>query len=486
MNMTSWEQRIREAKGRTDRISPTFCAAKWLQVTLHLQTGQNHSCCLTETHPIPLRGLADNPALLHNTPYKKKMRQMMLDGERPAECRCCWEEEDASPGLFSERHIKSGDPWALPFIDGLAKVSWEEDAAPTYVEVSFGLECNLRCMYCLPHVSSGVLAEYREQGPFPVTYPVEKDALVRAHKIPADLRPLPPDNDYVRAFWHWFPAILGRLKVFRITGGEPLLNPNTFKVLDFLEEHPGPELELCVNSNLCVEAATYDRFVRQCRRLIDGGKVARIVLFTSLEAHGVQSDYIRAGSDYNLIMANCRRWLEEIPARTKLVFMSTFNILSFTSFGKFARDVLELKKRYSRGERIVILDVAMLNDPYYLRPVLATPELGAQFAAALAFIRAHRVEGGGDPGFFPYEINKLERIEEALEKPFFADQGLYLSRRDFAAFIYEYDRRRILDFDAAFPDMGAFMKVCRSGNNAIKAKLQFPAAARLLRRLARI
>ena len=340
---TEKSERLEAAKIKLDGISPSFCAAKWLQATLLLQNGQTRSCHHCPAHKIPLRGLDRNPAQLHNTPQKKMMRQAMLGGERPAECAYCWETEKAS-ALYSDRHIKSCDPWAFPFIEELAAAPWDADTAPTYLEVSFGLECGLSCMYCYPYVSRAVLTDYKTNGPYPVTYPLDRAYLMREHDLSADLEPLPPDNDYVRAFWHWFPAIAGRLKVLRLTGGEPLLNANTFKVLDYLEEHPAPGLELSVNSNLSVAPAIYDRFLKQCRRLAEGGKVGRLALYTSLEAQGAQSDYIRAGSDYSHILANCRRWLEEIP-RGGLVFMSAFNILSFTSFRGFAADVLALRQR---------------------------------------------------------------------------------------------------------------------------------------------
>ena len=42
-------------------ISPSFCAAKWLQVTLHLGTGTTHSCHHPAPHEIPLEELKDNP-----------------------------------------------------------------------------------------------------------------------------------------------------------------------------------------------------------------------------------------------------------------------------------------------------------------------------------------------------------------------------------------------------------------------------------------
>ena len=75
-----------KTKEKLDTISPSFCAAKWKQVTLHLQTGHNHSCHHPTTHKIPLDEIKNDPSALHNTQFKKEQRKLMLEGKRPAEC----------------------------------------------------------------------------------------------------------------------------------------------------------------------------------------------------------------------------------------------------------------------------------------------------------------------------------------------------------------------------------------------------------------
>ena len=462
---------MRGVKERLDQVSPAFCAAKWLQVSLFLHTGHTRSCHHPYPHSIPPRGLAENPSLLHNTPFKKSMRQQMLSGAWPAECRICRETEGASPDRYSDRHIKSGDHWAWPFIGKIAALPWDADAEPSYVEVSFGMECGLRCMYCFPSVSSGVLADYKAEGPYPVTWPVTKGSLVRDNNFPAGLEPPPSDNVYTRAFWDWLPRIAGGLRVLRVSGGEPLLNHNALKVLAFLEQNPCPELELGFNSSLCVPDAVYGNFIARCKALLEAGKVREICLFTSLDAQGARSNYIRAGSDYDRIMANSRRWLEEIPDRTKLVFMCAFNILSFSSFVGLAGDVLELKRGYNRAGRVISLDAAILNDPYYLRPIIANAELAGKLREAIAFMRAFEVNDYSAPGFFPYEINKAERILDAVLRPSFRGRGLAVSRKDLARFIKEYDRRRGYDLNSVFPEMSAFIRDCGSLLNTLRGLL---------------
>ena len=68
------------SKKQIDAVSPTFCAAKWLQVSLHLTNGKTHSCYHPPTHNIDVNQLELNPGALHNTEQKFQERKMMLEG----------------------------------------------------------------------------------------------------------------------------------------------------------------------------------------------------------------------------------------------------------------------------------------------------------------------------------------------------------------------------------------------------------------------
>jgi hypothetical protein len=104
------EQRIQILRDKRDiinAVSPSFCTAKWLQTTLYLQNGYNHSCHHPSPHKIPLEEIAENPAALHNSKYKKQQRALMLAGDRPAECSYCWDTEDLNNDYFSVVKLKN-------------------------------------------------------------------------------------------------------------------------------------------------------------------------------------------------------------------------------------------------------------------------------------------------------------------------------------------------------------------------------------------
>ena len=56
-NSENYQKILQETKQQLDTVSDSFCAAKWTQVTLHLQNGHTHSCHHPKTHVIPLSEL---------------------------------------------------------------------------------------------------------------------------------------------------------------------------------------------------------------------------------------------------------------------------------------------------------------------------------------------------------------------------------------------------------------------------------------------
>ena len=131
---------LKNIKERLDSVSSSMCLAKWLQVSLHLTTGQTHSCYHPPVHSIDKTELLKDVSALHNTKQKKQERALMLKGERPKGCSYCWKIED-SGGHYSDRHYRSLEPWALSRFDEVVQNGSEKAIIPSYVEVNFNQSC---------------------------------------------------------------------------------------------------------------------------------------------------------------------------------------------------------------------------------------------------------------------------------------------------------------------------------------------------------
>ena len=140
------------AEHMQQQLGAGLCLAKWKQVSLHLPTGLNNSCYHPPLHAINPEAIKLNPGALHNTEHKKTQRQIMLRNERPSECQYCWNMEEL--GKLSDRHYRSGEPWAAVDFERIKNsTGTEDDVIPSYVEVNFNNACNLKCSYCSPQFS---------------------------------------------------------------------------------------------------------------------------------------------------------------------------------------------------------------------------------------------------------------------------------------------------------------------------------------------
>lgn len=423
----------KDTKRELDSISPSMCFAKWKQTTMYLQTGETHSCHLPTPHVVPLHEIEADPSALHNSSFKKEQQQLMLKGIRPEECAYCWSVQDAGKDSFNDRITKSSEPWARPFKD---EILAGKSNAPSYLEVSFSTVCNLKCAYCGPYSSSKWMEEVNQYGAYPT---VMNYTGLQGKKFYLER----DDNPYVNAFWKWWPDLYKELKVFRITGGEPLLSKHTFKILDYIEKNPNPDLELNINSNLSVPDHLLDLMIEKVTKIVENKCIKKFNVYTSCEAYGDKANYIRFGMNYDKWLANCHKVLESLPT-TKIGIMSAYNILCVTSFLDFAKDIKHMKDKHQRR---VSIDVPFVRKPDYLSVSLVDDTLVPLMEKQLAYFKEN---------FEFYEINRFERMYSVAKTV----KSTEIDRKDFCVFIEEYDRRRGTDFFEVFPELEHFYYKC--------------------------
>lgn len=452
------DEALKESKKRLDSVSPSFCMAKWMHTTIHLLNGRTHSCYLPPTHQIPLAEIQANPAALHNTAHKKQQRRMMLQGKRPPECSMCWAIEDLGKDHVSDRILRGSETWTKPYFDQVRQMPWHGDILPSYVEVSFSSLCNFKCSYCSPHVSTRWHEEIKEHGPYKLSYTYQDTkGLARDGLMPIEDE---SQNPYIDAFWKWWPELYKGLRVFRVTGGEPLLSKNTFKILEWIEQNPNPNLELDINTNFGVSEAIFNRFFDRAKSILAAGMVRRFTIHTSMDTFGAQAEYIRHGLDFELFDRNIRRYLREIP-NGHVALMCTFNALSVVGYRKYLDWVLDLRREFNNEERQILLDIPHLTGPAHQAVRVLTPEYAGIIRDLIAYMEEREAKLEADPLFRKIEIIKLKRIHDWMVAPQ-KEKDVNSARRDFYLFFSEHDRRRGTNFLETFPEMAEFWDLCRT------------------------
>lgn len=457
------DKKFTEVRDKLNAVSKSFCLAKWNQVTLSLPTGMTHSCHHPVQHKIPLEEIAEHPDALHNTKFKMQQRKLMLEGVRPKECHYCWDIEDAHPNNLSDRTYKSADDWAAPDFDTIKNLPWDARPNPRYLEISFGIECNFKCAYCAPNISSGILAEFLKHGHYKEIPLMSLENLKSEGVYPYGKN---EENPYVDAFWKWWPSLKKDLRVFRITGGEPLLSPSTFRFLEDLTSQEAKELHVAINSNFGVPEANLDRFIALSKRIVEEQRTASYEVYTSVDTHGEQAEYIRNGLNYKQFLKNIRKYLTEVP-KVKIIFMVTYNALSVTKFNEMLHDLVELKSEFCElPDHIprVMIDISPLRNPHILNCQILTPDFASYMEKDLEFMKKAKIIGAPySPAFYDHEISKMERLIHWFksEQNSVVRARLDINRWCFHTFLEEYDRRKGLNFDSTFPEYYEFRETCK-------------------------
>ena len=447
------------AEWMKENLGPALCLAKWKQVSLHLPTGLNNSCYHPPLHAIDADALKDNPGALHNTAHKKQQRVIMLKNEKPSECSYCWNIE--AHDQLSDRHYRSGEPWAAEDYETIKNSTGEEDdVIPSYVEVNFNHACNLSCSYCSPQFSSSWAQEVERWGSYPTSSPHNDPSHFVGRNRPIPAREV---NPYVDAFWQWWPELYPKLKHFRMTGGEPLMDKNTYKVFDYVLALPNPELHLNVTSNFSVDDQLFEKYIGYVKQLCNTN-IEHFMQYVSLDSGKREhAEYIRHGMNFDRVTRNADRFLTEIPYRNSLTFIITMNNLSVLGLQQQLDWILDLRKRHSTTYQRVWFDTPLLRQPKW-QSLQILPEVYVGVLERVADWMELHLETAEDPfhGFKDYEVQRMRRDIDWMKESRNLDSGyVKLQRADFYRFFHEHDQRRQTDFLKTFPEMREFWNECK-------------------------
>jgi hypothetical protein len=248
-------------------------------------------------------------------------------------------------------------------------------------------------------------------------------------------------NPYVEAFFAWWESDLHQtLQELRITGGEPLMSGETWKLLDWFKNNRGKSTtRLAINSNLGSEV--------DLDRLLDSIEGLAVDIYTSQESVYDQAEYIRDGLDYTAWTANVQKLLDS-PRIRALHCMATINALCLDSLPSLLYQLLEFKQMYGRERVSFTLNI--LRFPSFQSPLVLPDDLRTVYKDQLQeFLDRNR----DNPVMHEHEINHLQRLIDYLDvvktpHSDTFDQPSLLN--DFKQFYTQYDQRRNKNFKQTF------------------------------------
>lgn len=284
--------------------SKTFCPLPWIHIATR-PNGDVRLCCTANASGAGIvddkeAGLVkDNGVAMNlrnhsvdqvwNSDFMKNTRLQMLRDEIPDSCKKCFNEE--SLGIVSKRQWET-QVWNERIdIESIVDSTAADGSLPVnipYFDLRLGNMCQLKCVMCSPHDSSSWIKDWKIQ--YPKYQTIE----------------LKQDQDWDRSFdytWYQKGSFLDtmkdqshQIKELYFAGGEPLLIPEHYKILEFMvESGAAKNCILRYNSN----------GVELPSRLFKLWNHFKSVKFNfSIDAVGLKNNYIRYPSEWNSIVQN--------------------------------------------------------------------------------------------------------------------------------------------------------------------------------------
>ena len=425
-----------------DRLSASFCAAKWYNATIWLGSGQTTSCHHPPAHLVDIDKVRANPRLLHNTDQKKEDRRQMLLGERPPGCEYCWKIEDMGRDAISDRVYKS-KIYPIEALHEARNTLPTDDVNLRTLEIAFDRTCQFACSYCNPAFSTTWVNDIKRNGPYNNLVSDGRNHFTHAHDS-SQLFKYGEDNAYVSAFFDWWESDLHRtLTELRITGGEPLMSAHTWRLIDWFKDNQGKSsTRLAINSNLGTDV--------DIDRLLNSTAGMAIDVYTSNEAISTQAEYIRDGLVWDDWANNVERLLDSGQFRGIHV-MCTINALCLSTLDQLLECIMNWKLQYGRDAISFTLNI--LRFPSFQSPLILPDALRTVYKQRLVTWLEHWAES---EFIHEHEINHTQRLIDYLDIVKTPHSDAFEMPRllnDFKQFYTQYDQRRSKHFGAAFPEL---------------------------------
>jgi pyruvate-formate lyase-activating enzyme len=327
-----WQRKV-----ETLSDSNTFCVLPWIHFATR-PNGDMRLCCNSNSsgagtdHEIglvknetgrPANFGRETPMSAWNNDYMRSVRTTMLDGNIPASCKKCFDEE--SKNVVSKRMWETGT-WIEEGIDieELIEQTAADGTVPeqlVYLDLRLGHTCNLKCIMCSPHDSSQWAADHKK------VYP-----LFQAKELKEQMA---WDRKDFNNFWHENPefwkemyAQIPNLRQVYFAGGEPLMIKEHKQFLEeIIRQGYADKILVRYNTNgLLID----DEIITLWK------KFKKVKVGFSIDAVGDRNYYIRYPSDWDTIERNLHK-LDNTPDNIQVSIATAIQILNIKHLPELAK-----------------------------------------------------------------------------------------------------------------------------------------------------
>lgn len=276
-----------------------FCILPWVHASIS-NSGKVSPCCrIIQYNPEPFGNLHHKTlSEIRSNPRFNEFRQMMLSNQTPLNCKECHLQEMANlptlRTLFNKKYESIVEE---------VKTNKINQALPMlYGEIRFSNICNLACRTCGIESSSrwhkDHVAIHGETTKVFYSHAEKEKGLI---------------NDFIQN--------LDAVDTIYFAGGEPLLHPGHYELLQTLIEMGRTDITLVYNSNLTtLKLGTTNVF-----NLWE--KFKAVTVYASIDATHERFNLIRHGEDWSVVENNIKK-VKLLMPRINVVFAITISVLN--------------------------------------------------------------------------------------------------------------------------------------------------------------
>lgn len=301
-----------------------FCPAPFNSYYIHTD-GSLAACCV---HKSATRGSLSriegttNESIVnaYNSESFKELRKDLLNGVKNSQCNYCWKGEAVNTHSMRQAMMGWMNTWK---VNDNIRNSVNEDytvAKPeiNYLDVRFDNTCNLRCRSCGPEYSSTWFPE--EQAMLDAGI-IVNDNLTRFRKAGVPVESL---KQNLRSCHRIYFA-----------GGEPLIMPQHYEILDYFLELGNTDIDIFYNTNF--SKLTHAKF-----DVIEyWKKFSRVTVSASLDGSYGRGEYARKNLSWQQVIENRKRMIAEVP-HVKFVIGATLSMMTAYNIAEFHKEWVNL------------------------------------------------------------------------------------------------------------------------------------------------
>ena len=262
----------------------TLCVVPWVHLNFE-PNGKVVPCCLTSHHNYFAGDLTKQPIEeIWNSKNMKELRQQFLAGEEPKICATCFDREKVTgeSGRYYQNKEFSN---VIKIIPEITKLDGSvPDMKLMYWDFRFSNLCNFKCRSCGPRYSSAWVPDAKKLG----YTDQEKVWNIEAVDDKTNFDFLKDQVQHVQKIY--------------FAGGEPLMMPEHWQILDMLVENKRFDVKISYNTNCSTFTYGKKNALDYWRKWEDW----KIEVWPSIDEIGERAELIRSGTVWKKVEENLK------------------------------------------------------------------------------------------------------------------------------------------------------------------------------------